>query len=687
MIPIYLKLYNFMSHEDTEIDFNKIDVACIQGPNGSGKSAIVDGILYALFGQTSRGKDEDIVRLGSQEMTVIFDFEQTAQAYRIVRKKNIAGRGKNIVELYSLANNGEISALATGDSAKEMMLNIIHRDFSTFISSSFLLQGQGERLIAAKPSERYKIVFNILWLECYEEYRKKAVARKNKIEGQRSVLIEGVEEFKTQAESLKDMEFSLEQKKAELKTLFEVLEKNEKDLIRINSELAVVNTKINEIEQDSEILKALENEKAELVLLKYNFENSVKAIPVFEQEIQNLYNQYVIKENGLHEIMTLLAEQKVKQRTADMIKKEINNLDAQSVTIQKSIAETEKHIERYKKILDNKQKILMLIEEEKAINSKLQSLRQEREEISLKINALNIELRKISDLNSDLTKLQGIVSLKQKDREHEIKTLKKRIEQAEKKASLIEQSVCRAQGDFSKCPFIKDAVTERNCLEKLKKQLEELEKPLDIPEIKEIEIKKKQLESLDVNKNEENIKKETEQLKMIAEKIASMEKRLEIIASWTKQASEIKTAEIEVLRAEKIIQEQRKAIEEISNKKGELDRQLTDLGNIASLIDITEAVISRLKIYSEVKTIKDKLEVIEKNITGKKSSLEKTLGYQLKKKDLIVESYKTSSLLEKLKTEEKNCLLEITDLESNVLTCKKAYEKVKDMEKENILTV
>jgi len=57
MKPLFLKLENFFSHKQSEIDFKQFDSALLLGSidgdysksNGSGKSAIFEAILWCLF--------------------------------------------------------------------------------------------------------------------------------------------------------------------------------------------------------------------------------------------------------------------------------------------------------------------------------------------------------------------------------------------------------------------------------------------------------------------------------------------------------------------------------------------------------------------------------------------------------------------------------------------------------------
>jgi exonuclease SbcC len=677
---------NFMSHEDTEIDFRKVNVACIQGPNGAGKSAVADGMLYALYGQTSRCKDDNIVKLGSQEMTDIFDFEQSAQIYRIIRKKSILGRGKNIVELHALKDdpNDSWTPLATGDAAREMILGILNRDYNTFISSSFLLQGQGERLINSRPSERYKVVFDIMGCERYAEYRKKTTSMKNKIEGRKTVLLDSISDLQTQASCIIDLENLHETKKASLKAISEALSEKEKLLVNLTSELAVVTAKLKELDEVSEKLKVLEKEKAEFILKKHEIETSVKPVAQnLVEQVNALLMELSKKESGLQEAMTILADHKAKLSNFEGIQKEISSLQSKQSSLNNSIKATEKHVERYKKILDNKKKILTFVEEEKTGNKKLQSMREDYDKLVAEANTLNANLRKMSEIETSIAKLQIAVSSKEKDRGHAIKTVEDKISQAGKKASLIEQTVCKGEGEYARCSFIKDAMKERESLGTLKTELAGLNRPLDIPQIKEIEQLKKQLSSLDPAVIKNRLKQATDDANKFKTDIAALERQIELLSTWTKHVAEINTAEIEMERAEKSVSDARSEISDVEAKIKNLFARLQEMKSISDSILVAEAVIDRLQIAAEVKGIMGKLEEIEKNISESKGNMAETLPEYKKKKTALEGQIKEiESAVGYLRQEEKTSLEAASKLEVEIKSCKQAMDKLKDVEKE-----
>src|SRR5918912_4391812 len=95
MIPAKLTLRNFMSYGDEPVtlDFAGMHVACLSGDNGNGKSALLDALTYALWGKTRASgsqvsSEDDLVRLGAEEMEVQFEFRLGEDRYRVLRKRN-----------------------------------------------------------------------------------------------------------------------------------------------------------------------------------------------------------------------------------------------------------------------------------------------------------------------------------------------------------------------------------------------------------------------------------------------------------------------------------------------------------------------------------------------------------------------------------------------------------------------
>ncbi len=83
-----LRLQNFRQHADTLIEFEN-GLTGIIGPNGAGKSTILEGIAWALYGNTvARGTRESIRYHGAaprSSVRVELDFELGPHRYRVVR--------------------------------------------------------------------------------------------------------------------------------------------------------------------------------------------------------------------------------------------------------------------------------------------------------------------------------------------------------------------------------------------------------------------------------------------------------------------------------------------------------------------------------------------------------------------------------------------------------------------------
>jgi exonuclease SbcC len=70
-----IRAQNFMSHLDTEVDLSGFDSVVIVGPNGSGKSSLmIDAPLLCLFGEGRSGDIDGFVKNRCDVMTLEFDF-------------------------------------------------------------------------------------------------------------------------------------------------------------------------------------------------------------------------------------------------------------------------------------------------------------------------------------------------------------------------------------------------------------------------------------------------------------------------------------------------------------------------------------------------------------------------------------------------------------------------------------
>ena len=104
MIPKRLKIQNFLSHDISEIDFDKFDAALILGSyddegdqsNGAGKSAIFEAICWALFGKSRHKKVDGVVKWDKRACRVEFSFLIDNVMYRVIRTRDKIVRDSDV---------------------------------------------------------------------------------------------------------------------------------------------------------------------------------------------------------------------------------------------------------------------------------------------------------------------------------------------------------------------------------------------------------------------------------------------------------------------------------------------------------------------------------------------------------------------------------------------------------------
>ncbi|AJS59234.1 AAA family ATPase [Paenibacillus sp. IHBB 10380] len=180
MIPLRIELQNFRAIAYADIDLSAVTLAAIAGKNGAGKSsAFTLSPRFALFGDVVKGVSlDDLVRKGSQEMAVKFDFEHQGSVYRAIRTRSTKGKGKSTLELQKQVNGQWESRSAEKIADTEAVIrNLLNLDDETFTASSMILQGQANAFTGATAGRRKEVVSQILGLNVYEQLQERSRQR------------------------------------------------------------------------------------------------------------------------------------------------------------------------------------------------------------------------------------------------------------------------------------------------------------------------------------------------------------------------------------------------------------------------------------------------------------------------------------------------------------------------------
>ncbi len=189
MIPQHLSLTNFMCYRQAELDFAGIHVACLAGENGAGKSALLDAITWAVWGQARAKRDDDLIRLGSDEMAVEFTFALGGQVYRILRRRKSGRRGSTLLD-FQIQDNGKWRSLAesTIRDTQAKIEHVLRLDYDTFVNSAFLRQGRADEFTVKPPAERKRVLGNILGLDRWAVYEERAKERLQALRNEADVI-------------------------------------------------------------------------------------------------------------------------------------------------------------------------------------------------------------------------------------------------------------------------------------------------------------------------------------------------------------------------------------------------------------------------------------------------------------------------------------------------------------------
>ena len=227
MIPHKLQLKNFLSYgaDFQTIDFTPYHLIYLSGKNGHGKSALLDAMTWAVWGIARKTTnavraDQGLLRLGQQQMAVIFDFEISGQMYR-VKREFLKTMNKPVAQLeFGLLNVDTDSYIPLTDktirATQAKIEQTIKLDFESFVNTAFLRQGNANEFSKKSPKDRKEVLGAILGLQQFDRLKKRAMEKIKSLQGERATM-----------NALHESAAKQLAQKAELQKLFEVVKKEQ----------------------------------------------------------------------------------------------------------------------------------------------------------------------------------------------------------------------------------------------------------------------------------------------------------------------------------------------------------------------------------------------------------------------------------------------------------------------------
>lgn len=293
MIPVTLKLRNFMAYRDACLDFNGIHLAALTGENGAGKSSLLDAITWALWGRARAKRDDELIRLGQSEMEVEYAFSLNDSTYRVIRKRDASKRGRSDLSLQTKDAGGWRTLTESNLRATQDKINqLLRLDYDTFINSAFLLQGRADEFTTKRPAERKKILSDILGLELYDTYAERA----KKLANEKELTLAGVEAkiSNIEQELAREPEYRAELAAAEKEAadFNQQLRAAEQEMIALRDQHRAINDKQRQLDDLCDRLSSAEADIADMA-------EAIAAAQATIAEYQNILNRRVEIESNL----------------------------------------------------------------------------------------------------------------------------------------------------------------------------------------------------------------------------------------------------------------------------------------------------------------------------------------------------------------------------------------------------
>ncbi|OGI12616.1 hypothetical protein A3K64_03355 [Candidatus Micrarchaeota archaeon RBG_16_36_9] len=541
-----VKLKNWRSHLDTEIDFSE-GTNCFVGNTGAGKTSILDAVCFGLFGtflqlQQKKIKLEDIIMKKPSvqekaEVTVSFDTDDDTEW----SVKRTITKGKTSAEL---RKNGELIEGPQSTRVSEEVEKILKMNYDLFSRAVYSEQNQLDMFLTIPRGQRMKKIDELLAIDKFEKARASTRSLINK-------FLVAVNEKELMIENLKSDE--------SLKTLDII----KREFLEFKGKEEKMNSQMGEVF----------NKKVEITKEVLNLKQQQKKLQEIEEEFKRITALIELTDSDIENIKTYLVE--FAERTDDDLKDEIRKIEEEIKNLNQSLIDEKSSFDSLKEKYAEDNANINLIGKEKI--PRLEKLVKELEDISDKIkkNPIKKLTKDYSDSKEQFAKDQLI------------------LQKSIAKLSEVEEGMNELENVGSTCPVCDSKLPENKKL-KILENKKELKKELK----KEIE---KYTSSVEKTESElpglEKKMREIERMQERLEEIKDSEKELR---SLEKELKNLKSKNFAFENQKKMFDKNIKMIEEnLNNIKTNQDK----IKQILSKKEEANIKIDRIKEYEQRLTV------------------------------------------------------------------------------------
>ncbi|MDS0276568.1 AAA family ATPase [Halomicroarcula sp. S1AR25-4] len=165
-----IRVQNWRCFTDESVRFED-GVTVLYGNNGSGKSSLLEAAFFALYGSDALDTGttmDDVVTTDQNTAEVTLSFAHRGESYEVTREIRVRGDTYQEADLTTPPGQPDLDQIGAIDDLIEEELRLNAEDF---LNSAYVQQGDVSRLIDASPTQRQRIIDNLLQMSKLEQYR------------------------------------------------------------------------------------------------------------------------------------------------------------------------------------------------------------------------------------------------------------------------------------------------------------------------------------------------------------------------------------------------------------------------------------------------------------------------------------------------------------------------------------